>query len=165
MKKKSIILIIISIILIVYTYTLLCLHKDTIAMQSGDKYLPLYKGMFTYIIENNKDLVNDIEYIAFDPYSFKLIRATDQKELSTMLNKYTNNIILGSFNILNNEDFTNSDGTMKGIYIYATNFEEAGNRLKLDYTLYRGNKSIITYTVKATYHNNNWKVKYTEYKA
>lgn len=160
MNLKKTLTIILSAILIIVSYLVICKCKNTALVSSGDKYLELYQQLISEMIENGTNTISGSEYIAIDTNSFNIASEQDKRLLTYTLQQYHPNIILGSRLLLENEMFMNEDGILKGTYIYAEELEYKANTVNISYTAYRSSLGSFGYKVKATYKNNKWKVKY-----
>lgn len=163
MKKENIIMIIISAIMLILSYSILCNFKDSNAIKDGEQNLSLYKGLISYLIENNPSITAGANFIAVDTNSFGIVSEQDKKLLTNYLNKYNDNILFVNLAMLSDPIFTNEDGTLKGIYISANNIKIHSNKLSLEYTASKSLLNAVGYNVSATYKSGNWKVKYTNF--
>lgn len=163
MKKKDLILTIVAVIMIVATYMVLCSYKNFIEIKDGKQNLPLVEGLISYVAENEKDIMKDAEYIAIDANSFNILSQNDTNKLINYLKNYNTNIIIGSFSILNDEEFMNEDNSLKGVFISASEFKIISNRVECEYSIYKSTLSSVGYKVKATFKANKWKIEYKEY--
>lgn len=160
MKIKNVIYIIVSIILILVTYSITCLYKDCTILSSGDKYIHLYKGLLSYLIENNSEYLDDAEYIAVDANSFKITSELDKKLLIEHLQEYNDKIILASYDMLNDKEYIDENGVLSGVFISASELEFVFNTVTCEYTMYKGPLASVGYNTKSTYNYDNWKIKY-----
>lgn len=160
MKKKDIIIMVLSVIMIIFSYSLLCLCKDANAIKDGEQNLPLYKGLISHLIEENPLLTSGANYIAIDPNSFGIVSEQDKKILIDYLSKYNDNILLVNIKMLDDPIFKDENGNLKGIFISANEFKIHENKIICEYTAYKNSLDSVGYNVVATYHNGKWKVNY-----
>lgn len=160
MKKENIIMIILSAIMLILSYSILCNFKDSNAIKDGEQNLSLYKGLISYLIENNPSITSGASFIAVDTNSFGIVSEQDKELLANYLKKYNDNIVFANYAMLSDPIFINDDGTLKGIYISASNIEIHSNKLNCEYTASKSPLNAVGYNVLATYRNGNWKVKY-----
>lgn len=163
MKKENIIMMVLSIIMLILSYSILCNFKDSNAIKDGEQNLSLYKGLISYLIENNPSITSGASFIAVDTNSFGIVSEQDKKLLTDYLRRYNNNIFFVNYNMLSDPIFINEDGSFKGIYISASNIEIHSNKLSCEYTAFKSPLNSVGYNVVATYRSGNWKVKYKTY--
>lgn len=160
MKKKDIVLMVISVILIVATYIVLCTYKNFIEIKDGSKNLALVKGLITYVVDNNNDMISEADYIAIDINSFNITNESDKNKLVNYIRNYNQNIVIGPIRVLDDPQFKNKDGSLKGIFISASDLKFSLNKLKGSYSVYKSPVNAIGYDIVATYSSNEWKIEY-----
>lgn len=163
MKKENIIMIVLSAIMLISSYLILCNFKDSNAIKDGEQNLSLYKGLISYLIENNPSITSGASFIAVDTNSFGIVSEQDKKLLANYLKKYNDNIFFVNYAMLSDPIFTNDNGSLKGIYISASNIEIHSNKLSCEYTASKSLLNSVGYNISATYRSGNWKVKYKTY--
>lgn len=158
MKIKNILLLILSSILIIVSYIILCNYKNYIEIKDGKQNLELYKEMISYALDSNKDLTLEADYIAVDLNSFIVTNELDKNKLINYLRNYGSNILLAPFAVLNSNSFKNDDNTLKGIFLSIDDIKNMNNKVNCELILYKSDKEKIRYDVKAEYKGNRWKL-------
>lgn len=164
MDSKKIRIIIVMTIILLIAYYILCFFKNYMLVREGEQYLSLYEEVVEELLtsKDNKEMLNDIEYIAFDATSFNIGSDQDKQLLSNKLKSYNDVIIFGNYNMLKEDTFMNEDGSLKGIYIYASELKygKVSVSFVINMTDYTG--TTHGFNVKATYKNNGWNIKKME---
>lgn len=161
MKRSNITTIIISIIVITICYFCLCNYKNYNAIKYGQKDTDLYQKLIFNVLEENDDIVSTIKYIAIDTNSFNIASEKEKQALASNLKKYSNNVFLASYSLLQNMNLEDEQGPLEGIIISVKEIERYLNQIKGQIIVYQNNKEVISYNFKATY-NNKWKIKYSK---
>ena len=161
MDSKKIRIIIFMAIILLIAYYILCFFKNYMLVREGEQYLDLYEEILEIALEDvdHQLLLKDATYIAIDSASFNVSSDQDKQILSNKLKKYNDVIIFGNYNMLKEDTFMNEDGTLKGIYIYATELKYGKVSVSFEFNMTNDMEEVHGYQLKASYNNNGWNIK------
>lgn len=161
LRERDIIVCVAIAIVLFVAYFAICKCKEYYETIAGNHYLELYEKVVDYTVQNNKDYFENIEYISFDYNSFKIYGNGEQQSMLNYLQKYNEYVILGSMNLLLDNDFVNDDGSISGVFIKAERLEQEDKNVSCDFLVYKSEEDNLKYTFNAKYNNGKWKINYT----
>lgn len=164
MDSKKIRIIIVMAIILLIAYYILCFFKNYMLVREGEQYLSLYEEVLDELLTNvdNQEYIKGAEYIAFDATSFNMASEQDKHILEMDIRKYHDNPIFANFTMLKEDTFMNEDGSLKGIYIYASELEYGRISINFLINMTKNDGETHGFSVKAVYNNNGWNIKKME---
>lgn len=159
MKRNNVIMLVLSIIVIIVSYTVLCTYKNYNIVKYGEKDMELYEKLIDKIVTENEDKIKAVDYIAIDTDSFNIVSEKDKTRMIAFLKKYKKSALLASYSMLTNDLFVDEES--KAVLLFVSDVKRDANRITGNVYIRTSNLDSKGLSFKASYSYNKWNIKYT----
>lgn len=153
MKKTNIFIVVLSLLAVLLIGYSVCTCNYSI---SSEEYLNLYEKVIDKALDGYD--FGKSKYIAVDANSFLVTSQKEQLDLMKYLQKYSSNVIVGSYSLVaGSNDFVDDTGTINGTVISSLGADYNGNVLTVTVKVEDGTVAFSKiFTCK--YRFNDWSI-------